>query len=352
MTHTKPWQLFWIIFAIALVCIIGSHYFFALERGLAERIPHEVCLPALNRPSYCYASPKNLSTQATTALAVSPDGQVLASGRRQTIRLWNLQLGHGRRSLRGHTDWVTALAFSPDGSTLASSSLDRTIKLWNLTTGQLLQTFPAGRMTCLQFGPDGQTLVAGSQVSRWADGVVSPGGIQRWNLATGQALAPIGTEHVAALAFSHDGRTLADGLSKVQLWDLATERRRHTLDTGEVTSLVFSADDQTLISASSRTKFWQVASGTLLQTLQSSSSTLALNPDGQVLAASSGGTINLWQLEPKKLLGTLRGSLYSGLSIAFSLEGSILTGSSDGIKMWQPTPAVPRETPLATESDR
>ena len=180
MTHTKYWQLFGIVFAIVLSGIIGSHYFFAFERQLAERIPHGVCVPSLNRPADCYTSPRNLSTQATTALAVSPDGSTLASSQQRTIRLWNLQLGKRQRSLRGHTDWVTALAFSPDGSTLASSSLDRTIKLWNLTTGELLQTFPAGRMTCLQFSPDGQTLVAGSRIGRWADGAISPGGIQRW----------------------------------------------------------------------------------------------------------------------------------------------------------------------------
>ena len=71
-----------------------------------------------------------------------------------------------------------------------------------------------------------------------------------------------------------------------------------------------------------------------------------------MLAASSGGTINLWQLEPKKLVGTLRGSLYSGLSIAFGLEGSLLSGSSDGIKIWQPTPSVIAERTTTCHTDR
>ncbi|XGV98007.1 MAG: WD40 repeat domain-containing protein [Leptolyngbya sp. BL-A-14] len=353
MTHPKYWQLFGIVFAIALSCIVGSHYFFAFERQLAARIPHGVCVSSLNRPTDCYTLPRNLSSQATTALAISPDGQVLASSQKGTIRLWNLQLGKRQRSLRGHTDWVTALAFSPDGSMLASSSLDRTIKLWNLTTGELLQTFLAGRMTCLRFSPDGQTLVVGSRISRWADGAISPGGIQRWDLTTGQALPTIGSDHVAALAFSRDGQTLASGLLKTQLWNVGTGQLIHTLDTGEVTSLVFDQNDQTLISASSRTKFWQVSSGALLQTLPSSSTDLALSPDGQILAASSGGTINLWQLETRKLLGTLRGSVYSGLSIAFGLEGTIISGSSDGIKVWQPSPPpFPTAQRVATRIDR
>ena len=132
MIQTKSWQFLGSVFAIALACIIGSHYFFALERGLAARIPQGVCLPSLNRPSDCYALPHHLSTQATTAFAVSPDGQVLASSLHQAIQLWNLQLGKRGRSLRGHSDWITALAFSPDGHTLASSSLDQTVKLWIL----------------------------------------------------------------------------------------------------------------------------------------------------------------------------------------------------------------------------
>jgi len=339
VTQTKIWQFLGTAFAIAIVCIVGSHYFLALERGLAARISHSVCVPSPSDPSYCYSSPRSLSTQATTAFAVSPDGQVLASNLQQTIQLWDLRFGKGKRSLQGHTDWVTAFAFSPDGQMLASSSLDRTIKLWNRTTGQLLHTFQSGRMTCIQFSPDSQSLVAGSRIARWSDGTVSPGGIRRWDLATGQALPAIGTEHVAALVFSKNGQTLASGLSKVQLWDVETSQLRHTLDSGEVTSLVFSLDDQRLISGSSKTKFWQVASGALLRTVQSSSSDLALSPDGQILATSSGGTINLWQLETKKLLGTLRGSLYSGLSIAFAWDGSILSGSSDGIKVWRPSSA-------------
>lgn len=354
MTRTKFWQFLGTVLVIALVCLVGGHYFFALERGLAARIPSSVCIRSPSRPSVCYAEPRSLSSQATTALAISPDGQVLASSLRQTIQLWNLQLGKGRRSLRGHRDWVTALAFSPDGQMLASSSLDQTIKLWNLATGQLLHTFRAGRMTCLQFSPDGKKLVAASRIGRWADGAISPGGIQQWALATGQALPTIGTEQVAALAFSKNGRILASGLSNVQLWDAETRHLLHRLNTGEVTALTFSLDDRTLISASSRTKFWHVASGALLQTLKASSSDLALSPDGQLLVTSSGGTINFWQLETNKLLGTLRGSLYSGLSLVFGLEGSILSGSSDGIKVWQPTPmsSLHKQRLLATKVDR
>src|SRR5436853_1628031 len=40
------------------------------------------------------------------------------------------------RTLRGHTNWIGRIAWSPDGRMLASPSEDRTIRLWDTTTGE------------------------------------------------------------------------------------------------------------------------------------------------------------------------------------------------------------------------
>src|SRR5438477_5382493 len=40
-------------------------------------------------------------------------------------------------TLRGHGDGIFCVAFSPDRSCLASASRDRTIKLWDTSTGSL-----------------------------------------------------------------------------------------------------------------------------------------------------------------------------------------------------------------------
>jgi WD40 repeat protein len=39
-------------------------------------------------------------------------------------------------TLRGHTDWVWCVDFSHDGSLLCSGSYDKTVRLWNIITGQ------------------------------------------------------------------------------------------------------------------------------------------------------------------------------------------------------------------------
>jgi WD40 repeat protein len=67
--------------------------------------------------------------------AISPDGSRVAGALTdRTVRIWDATTGDVLQVLRGHTDLPLNIAFSPDGTRLASSSYDKTIRIWQLGT--------------------------------------------------------------------------------------------------------------------------------------------------------------------------------------------------------------------------
>jgi WD40 repeat protein len=113
----------------------------------------------------------------------------------------------------GHTDQVYALALSPDGKVLASGSADRTIRFWNPVTGEQIRTLQnpnlkagahPGFVQGLKFTPDGTKLVSVGGAPRLK------GYLAVWNLADGKLLngaeVPFGT--IYSLAIAADGQAL------------------------------------------------------------------------------------------------------------------------------------------------
>ena len=70
-------------------------------------------------------------------VAFSPDGRQLASAAAdKTIRILDVATGELVRSLEGHTHHVLSLDWQDDGQTIASASADQSIKVWNVMTGE------------------------------------------------------------------------------------------------------------------------------------------------------------------------------------------------------------------------
>jgi WD40 repeat protein len=71
--------------------------------------------------------------EAVTDIAFSRDGLLIISGScDKTVRIWDATTGEAAcPPLQGHTDGVTCVAFSPDGR-IVSGSLDKTVRIWDV----------------------------------------------------------------------------------------------------------------------------------------------------------------------------------------------------------------------------
>jgi WD40 repeat protein len=75
------------------------------------------------------------------------------------MEIWDLRNGKRLSLLKGHAGFIAAHAFTPDGERIATSSMDKTLKLWDIQSGQELLTFALKDLAVeMDFSPDGSYL--------------------------------------------------------------------------------------------------------------------------------------------------------------------------------------------------
>ncbi|WP_405652548.1 hypothetical protein [Streptomyces sp. NBC_00019] len=233
---------------------------------------------------------------------------------------------------------TSAVAFSPDGKTLAtigSDSNDRVGRLWNVASGDAIAGLPAyyGTLRSLAFSPDGITLATGGYSAELRDA------------ATGVVTAKVpDTGTVGSVAFSRDGKTLAtssDG--SVRLWNPATRRTTATFQRG-VQALALSPDATMLAGGAERyidsgddsvgCWLWDVDGKHAVTTLiQESTYAVAFSPDGKTLATGGEGGVRLWDTAARRVATTFTGSPARG--VAFSRDGKTVAAAGEGgVRLW------------------
>jgi WD40 repeat protein/predicted Ser/Thr protein kinase len=133
-------------------------------RWLAVRAPDERTVLLLDAGTHEIAARFDGHKDRVDSAAFSPDSRLLAScSLDRTVRVW--QVGSGEcRVLRGHTDDVFAAAFHPDSQRLATGGRDRAVWLWDLERDEEVARLRGHTsfVWALAFSRDGATLVSGS----------------------------------------------------------------------------------------------------------------------------------------------------------------------------------------------
>jgi len=237
----------------------------------------------------------------------------------------NLQASH---VLAGHTGYLTSSVYSPDGTLLATSSLDGSVRVWDVQSAALRHTFASeAEILNLVFSPDGARLAAASN-----DSTI-------WDVARGVALAKL-EGRIHTLAFSPDGTLLAgaDFDGRAHVWSAETGALRWTHGDANdplVRDLAFTPDAARVVFASgAEPGIVDVASGTLLATLRGHEGpiiALAIAPDGSQLAtASVDHSARLWTLAGEPL-AILEGHTDRVGELAYTPDGRrVVTVSWDG----------------------
>ena len=286
-------------------------------------------------------------TRWVYAVAISPDGEWLATaGWDGTARTWNAD-GTPRATLTGHTGLVRAVAISPDGEWLATASSDGTARTWNADgTPRATLTGHTGQVYAVAISPDGEWLATAS----------SDGTARTWNAdGTPRATLTGHTGQVYAVAISPDGEWLATASSDgtARTWNADGTPRAtltgHTGHTGMVRTVAISPDGEWLATGGDdgTARTWN-ADGTPRATLSGHSGrvyAVAISPEGEWLATGGDdGTARTWNADGTPRVGHAghAGPVYA---VAISPDGEWLaTASSDGTARTWNADGTPRAT--------
>ncbi len=153
--------------------------------------------------SAIYTSVPSLSLNTAVPVLISPDNtKLFAVNRSNAILVWDFVDGGEPAQWTGHTSTVSGMTFSPDGSLLITGAEDNNVIVWNVETGEQVQTITQPtddsnnqRVRAIAISPDGSSLLTGHNSK-----------IRIWDVASASVRSEIAvTSSVKSLAYSPDG---------------------------------------------------------------------------------------------------------------------------------------------------
>lgn len=284
---------------------------------------------------------------ATKVVSASRDGTLLSWKAPTERHSVEADYAEADRRLEGHSGFVSDVALSNNGEYVVSSSWDRSLRLWNLKTGECHQKFIGHTKDVLSvaFSPDNRQIVSGGRDCA----------LKMWNVK-GECVFTIErdahTDWVSCVRFSPAVASpliVSGGWDNlVKVWSLSTVKCQHTLrgHTGYVTSVTVSPDGSLCASAGKDgiARLWDLSRGEQLYELPCGESVnqICFSPNRYWLCAATESRIRIFDLENKEPVAELtpetqkKSAKPECTSIAWSADGSVLySGYTDNtVRVW------------------
>jgi WD40 repeat protein len=197
-------------------------------------------------------------------------GSRIASGSwDKTIKIWNGRTLELLRTLEGHSGYVYSVDWNHDDRRLISGSADTTIKIWDGLSGELLKTLEghSSSVYSVAWNPVDSRIVSGSVDKT----------IKIWNGITGVLMKTLDShsKSVTSVAWNHDGISILSRSddTTIKIWDSSNGNVLKTLSDGllaTVQSVVWNSDSSKFASCSfdKTVRIWNADTGDLLSSLE------------------------------------------------------------------------------------
>jgi cytoskeletal protein RodZ len=321
----------------------------SLALAVNAAMPAPILLTRPNVPDFVLDRTFKAHDGWVTAVAFSPDGRRLASGSwDRTVKFWEVSSGEKLGTVANKMKEVQSLTFSRDGRWLATENSSDTASLRDPLSGQEIRAFPSDE-PLVPLGTNWVYSIAFSPDGKWLASAIDDKTVRLWDVNTGQKVRDLTglRRAIVYVAFSPNGRLLATGddQKNIRIWDAASGKEIYKLSGHKkpVYAVAFSPDGRWLASASAdkTLKIWDLATGREVHTLaghENAVSSLAFSPDGHWLISGSWDkTVKIWDVDAGREMQTLTGHEHPIYSVAFDSRGRWLaSGSEDGtIKLWR-----------------
>ncbi len=223
-------------------------------------------------------------------VAISPDGQWMATAGSGGAFLWNFQTGTMQHRLEAHHARVSAVCFSPDGAALLTGGFDRVIRAWKVETGEEIRSFTGhlGSISDLVFSPDGQSFVsAGDNTARV------------WSFNTGDLLHTL------------------------------------TVPGASITRVLFAPDTNQVVTVdgawTNNVRVWELNTGQTVRSFGHLVQELAFVAGGHLVTAGSDLAVKVWNIETAEIIRPLTGTTNMVVGLKADTNSAlVIAGCHDG----------------------